>query len=84
MTSRPRLVAAGALLLAVGILIGTVTGGTFAAFSRTTANTGDQFVSDRIFPAGRNSTAWDLRDASGGGGETNSSAPMAFSERNFV
>ena len=80
MTSRPRLAGAGALLLALGILIGTATGGTLAAFSRTTANTGSSFVSDRVFPAGRSSSAWDLRDASGGGAETNSSAPQAYGE----
>jgi hypothetical protein len=78
--SRAGLVGAGALLLAVGILIGVATGGTLAAFSSTTANSGDSFTADRIFPGSRNSSAWDVRDASGGGAETNSSAPMAFAD----
>ena len=52
MTSRPRLVGAGALILAVGILIGGVTGGTFAAFSRTTATGPDSFTADTLAAPG--------------------------------
>jgi hypothetical protein len=64
-TSRARLVGAGALLLALGILIGSVTGGTLAAFSKTTANGPNSFSAKRIFPAAHSIGAHDVRDATG-------------------
>jgi len=76
-TTRPRLIGAGALLLALGILIGTATGGTLAAFSRTTANGPDTFAASRIFPGIRTVSARDLRDATSGS-EVNASDPYSF------
>jgi predicted ribosomally synthesized peptide with SipW-like signal peptide len=64
-TSRARLVGAGALLLALGILIGSVTGGTLAAFTKTTQNTGNSFTAKRIFPAAHSIAAHDVLDATG-------------------
>jgi hypothetical protein len=82
-SSRPRLVGAGALLLALGILIGTATGGTLAAFSKTTANGSDTFGAKRIFPGNRPIPAFDLRDASSGA-ESNKSDPLSFAGDSLI
>jgi hypothetical protein len=76
-SSRPRLAGAGALLLALGVVIGTATGGTLATFSQTTADGPDAFGAKHIFPGNRSLPAMDVRDATGAS-EANKSDPFSF------
>jgi len=65
-SSRPRLLGAAALLLAIGFAIGSATGGTLALFTGTTSNSGNSFAAQHIFPGTRTTSAWTIRDAAGG------------------
>lgn len=64
-------------LLALSIGAGRTAGSTFGAFSATTVNP-STMSAKAVFPATRSWSAWDLRDASGGGAEVNASDPEAF------
>jgi hypothetical protein len=71
-----------ALVLVAGAL-GSVGGGVYAAFYATTGNSGSAFTAKRIFPGDRNLPSWDIRDASGGGAETNNSDVFAYDDVRF-
>ena len=67
----------------------TVAGVALAAFVTTSAalagftstgSVGATYVTKRIFPGVRSAWAWDIRDASGGGAETNSSDTLSFAD----
>lgn len=59
-------------------LVGASAGAIQAAFSNTTANGPSSFNSQRIFARPTTVSAWDVRDASGGAGETNSSDTVSY------
>jgi hypothetical protein len=59
-------------------LVGASASAIHAAFYNTTANPSSSFNADRIFPRTRYISAWDVRDASGGAGETNSSDTVSY------
>jgi len=61
-------------------LVGAFAGAIHAAFSNTTSNPSSSFNADRIFPRTRYISAWDVRDASGGAGETNSSDTVSYAD----
>lgn len=65
------------LALALSIGAGRVAGTTFGAFSATTATT-STMSAKAVFPGVRSWSAWDLRDASGGGAEVDASDAEAF------
>jgi hypothetical protein len=71
----------------------TALGGVLAAFVTTSAalagfsspaTGGASYVTKRIFPGVRSSWAWNVRDASAGGAETDSSDPLSFTDGNVV
>jgi hypothetical protein len=66
------------LVLTLIGLVGASAGAIHAAFFNSTANPSSSFNSDRIFPRTRYVSAWDVRDASGGAAETNSSDPVSY------
>jgi hypothetical protein len=71
-------------LIVVG-LAGSAAGAIYAAFYNTTSNPASTFTSKRIFPRATTISAWDVRDASGGGAETNSSDLLSYVDgRPFV
>ena len=51
-----------------------------AAFTSTVAGGGMALSTKRIFPGVRSAWPWDVRDASGGGAETNSSDALSFAD----
>jgi hypothetical protein len=57
----------------------TVTGAV-ASFSSAPTGGPMSVTSKRIFPAVRSTSAWDIRDASGGGAETNSTDPLSYAD----
>ena len=70
MSPRRLLLVVAALAISIGA--GRAAGTTFGAFSATTSNT-STMSAKAVFPAVRAWSAWDLRDASGGGAEVNAS-----------
>ncbi len=79
MPRRRSLRAAGALVFAMGLVIGVLGGRTLAAFSSSTSNGPNSFGAKRIFPTSPTTAAWDLRDASSGT-EANSSDVLSFND----
>lgn len=75
MSPRRLLLVVAALAISIGA--GRAAGTTFGAFTATTANT-STMSAKAVFPATRSWSAWDLRDASNGGGEVNASDAEAF------
>lgn len=75
MSPRRLLLVVAALAISIGA--GRAAGTTFGAFSATTSNT-STMSAKAVFPAVRAWSAWDLRDASGGGAEVNASDAEAF------
>jgi hypothetical protein len=70
----------GLLLLAV-IALAAIAGGvavTYGAFRGTTSNPASNFNAKRVFPAQRTTYSWTIRDASGGGAETNADDPFVL------
>lgn len=67
------------LVLVVVATLGAV-GVSFAAFTSTTSNPTSSFSAKRIFPGTRSVAANDIRDASGGAGETDVSDPFTASD----
>ena len=51
-----------------------------AAFTSTVAGGGMALSTKRIFPGVRSAWPWDVRDASGGGAETNNSDALSFAD----
>lgn len=75
MSPRRLLLVVAALAISIGA--GRAAGTTFGAFTATTANT-STMSAKAVFPGTRSTSAWDLRDASGGGAEVNASDNEAF------
>ncbi len=78
MRSGARLLAAGASLFALGMVVGPVTGVTFAAFSGTTSNGSNSVTAKHIFPGDRTTSVWNLHDASSGTESSTTIDPIAF------
>ncbi len=72
--SRRSLILIGVVLLA---LAAGAVGLTWSAFSGTTSNPTSSFSAKRVFPAQRTTYSWTIRDASGGGAETNADDPLS-------
>jgi hypothetical protein len=75
MTRRRSLLAGLLLVTALGAV-----GVSFAAFTSTTTNPGSTFGAKRIFPGVRSVAPNDIRDASAGGAEVNSSDPFTAAD----
>lgn len=73
--SRRSLILIGVVLLA---LAAGAVGLTWSGFSGTTSNPTSSFSAKRVFPAQRTTYSWTIRDASGGGAETNADDPLSF------
>ena len=58
MSSRRKVWTGAGLILAIGIVAGAASGGTFAAFGGTTSNGSNSFNAKRIFPGTRSTSAW--------------------------
>jgi hypothetical protein len=69
----------GAALGAVAAAFLT-TSAALAAFTSTVTGGGMSLATKRIFPGVRSAWTWDVRDASGGGAETNSSDALSFAD----
>jgi hypothetical protein len=69
----------GALIGAALAAFVTVTGA-LAGFSSSSTGGPMSVSSKRIFPGVRSTSAWDIRDASGGGAETNSTDPLSYAD----
>jgi hypothetical protein len=68
-----------ALAVVAAAAIGaTVVGISSATFTSTTSNPTSSFGAKRIFPRIRSTSAWTIRDASGGGAETNSDDALSY------
>jgi hypothetical protein len=57
-----------------------VTSVAFAAFTSSVTGGGTNVTTKRIFPGVRSAWPWNIRDASGGGAETNSSDALSFAD----
>jgi len=77
--TRNRIRAALLALMLAG-LVGASASAIHAAFWSTTSNPSSSFNAERIFARTRYISAWDLRDASGGAGETNSSDTVSYTD----
>jgi hypothetical protein len=58
----------------------TVVGISGATFTSATSNPTSSFGAKRIFPRIRSMSAWTVRDASGGAGETTSDDPLSYAD----
>lgn len=68
-----------AALVGVALAAFVTTSAALAAFtSRSTGSA--SYVTKRVFPGVRSAWAWDVRDASGGGAETNSSDVLSYAD----
>ncbi|HSB40066.1 MAG TPA: hypothetical protein VLD13_13340, partial [Gaiellaceae bacterium] len=56
------------------------TSAALAGFSSLASGGGGGLSTKRIFPGVRSAWAWDVRDASGGGAETNSSDALSYAD----
>jgi hypothetical protein len=69
-------------LLAALVLAGLAAGAvavTWSAFTGTTSSPAGSFSAKRVFPGTRTTASWTIRDASGGGAETDADDPFAVS-----
>ncbi len=73
MTTR-RALAGAVAVVAVGVSAGVA----WAAFAATTTNPTSTITAKRIYPDERSWSAWKVADASGGGAEVDSSAPLGY------
>jgi hypothetical protein len=80
--TRPRNLVLAALVLA-GLAAGAVAV-TYSAFHGTTSNPTSSFSAKRVFPGTRTTASWTIRDAAGGGAETNADDPLAVSGDGLV
>jgi predicted ribosomally synthesized peptide with SipW-like signal peptide len=79
---RRRRAAVWAGLLFLGLVAGSTSGATLAAFNASTSNTGNTFSSKRIFPADRSTTGWAITDAASGTASDGSSL-MAYTDGRY-
>jgi hypothetical protein len=70
-----RALAAAAIVLGAGLCAGVA----YAAFYSTASNPTSSFGTKRIFPGTRSTSAWDIRDASGGS-ETTASDSLSYAD----
>jgi hypothetical protein len=80
--TRRRNVVLAALVLAA--LAAGAVAVTYSAFHGTTSNPTSSFSAKRVFPATHTTSAWTVRDAAGGGAETNADDPFAVSGDSLV
>src|SRR5690242_18933803 len=66
--------------LGAAIAAFVTTSAALAAFTSTVTGGGMSLATKRIFPGTRSAWPWDVRDASGGGAETNSSDALSFAD----
>lgn len=74
-STRLRLALATVSALAIGASVVGISG---ATFSSPTSNPTSSFGAKRIFPRVRSTSAWTIRDASGGAAETTSDDPLSY------
>ena len=60
------------------ITLAATAGAAWAAYSATTSTPTSTITAKRIYPAERSWSAWKVADASGGGAETDASAPLGY------
>jgi hypothetical protein len=75
--TRPRNLVLAALVLVALAAAAAAVGVTSAAFRGTTSNPTSSFSAKRVFPGTRTTASWTIRDAAGGGAETNADDPFA-------
>lgn len=68
-----------ATVVGVAVAAFATTSAALAGFTSTTG-VGATYMTKRIFPGVRSAWAWDVRDASGGAAETNSSDALSFAD----
>jgi hypothetical protein len=73
-----------AAVVGVAVAAFATTSAALAAFTSSASGGGASFVTKRIFPGVRSAWAWDVRDASGGGAETNSSDALSYADGTTV
>jgi hypothetical protein len=60
--------------------LGACAGVAYASFYSTASNPTSSFSTKRIFPGVRSTSAWDVKDASGGGAEVNDAEPLSYAD----
>src|SRR5262249_10684383 len=66
------------------ITLAATAGAAWAAYSATTSTPTSTITAKRIYPAERSWSAWKVADASGGGAETDASAPLGYASDGLV